>query len=110
MQWPAPMARKLRIEYPGAIYHAMSRGNHRDALLHVEQDWNRLPKSEPIKEVLAWWLRSRTTESCRWISDRLCMGHEADVSRAVRRVAEPRGRKVRSWKRKLLRSAAGQGG
>jgi len=24
------MARKLRIEYPGAIYHLMSRGNRRE--------------------------------------------------------------------------------
>ena len=32
------MARKLRIEYPGAIYHAMSRGNHGDAIFRAEED------------------------------------------------------------------------
>ena len=26
------MPRKLRIEYPGAVYHVMSRGDHREAV------------------------------------------------------------------------------
>jgi len=26
------MARKLRVEYPGAIYHLMSRGDHRELI------------------------------------------------------------------------------
>ena len=28
------MPRQLRIEYPGAIYHLMSRGDHREAIFH----------------------------------------------------------------------------
>src|SRR5580693_5908615 len=32
------MARKLRIEYPGAVYHVMNRGDRRDVLFKDEQD------------------------------------------------------------------------
>jgi REP element-mobilizing transposase RayT len=32
------MARKLRIEYPGAIYHVMNRGDRREAIFHDEWD------------------------------------------------------------------------
>jgi len=31
------MARKLRIEYPGAIYHVMNRGDRRDAIFHDDR-------------------------------------------------------------------------
>ena len=32
------MARKLRVEYPGAIYHVMSRGDRREAIFKDDQD------------------------------------------------------------------------
>ena len=32
------MARKLRVEYPGAVYHVMSRGNHRDRIVRNDGD------------------------------------------------------------------------
>jgi REP element-mobilizing transposase RayT len=32
------MARPLRIEFPGAVYHVTSRGNARDRIFHNEQD------------------------------------------------------------------------
>ena len=32
------MARPLRIEYPGAVYHVTSRGNARNDIFHTEQD------------------------------------------------------------------------
>jgi putative transposase len=32
------MARKLRVEYPGAIYHVMSRGDRREAIFRDDQD------------------------------------------------------------------------
>lgn len=34
------MARKLRVEYPGAIYHVMSRGDRREAIFRDDQDRN----------------------------------------------------------------------
>jgi REP element-mobilizing transposase RayT len=35
------MARKLRVQYPGAIYHAMNRGDHREAIFEDDQDRER---------------------------------------------------------------------
>jgi putative transposase len=33
-----PMARPLRIEYPGAIYHVLSRGDRREAIFRADAD------------------------------------------------------------------------
>jgi len=35
------MARPLRIEFPGAIYHVMSRGNARQEIFRDERDYGR---------------------------------------------------------------------
>jgi len=35
------MARKLRIEYPGAIYHVLNRGDHREPVFRDEHDRER---------------------------------------------------------------------
>jgi putative transposase len=35
------MARKIRIEYPGAIYHVMNRGDRREATFEDDQDRER---------------------------------------------------------------------
>lgn len=35
------MARKLRVEYPGAIYHVMNRGDHREPIFVDDQDRQR---------------------------------------------------------------------
>lgn len=32
------MARKLRVQYPGAIYHVMNRGDRRQAIFHDDKD------------------------------------------------------------------------
>src|SRR4051794_1443100 len=32
------MARKLRIQYPGAIYHVMTRGDHREPIFRDDKD------------------------------------------------------------------------
>ncbi len=37
----ASMARKLRVEYPGAVYHVMSRGDRREAIFADDQDRER---------------------------------------------------------------------
>ncbi len=35
------MARPLRVQFPGAIYHAMSRGNGRQKIFRDEPDYGR---------------------------------------------------------------------
>ena len=46
----------------------------------------RAPKNQRQKQALAWWLRQLTTVGRRWISQRLGMGEESGVTRAVRLV------------------------
>ena len=35
------MARQLRVEYPGAIYHVINRGDRREAIFHDDADRQR---------------------------------------------------------------------
>jgi len=49
------MARPLRIEFPGALYHVMSRGNERRAIMRDDVD----------RQKRIQWLR-RTVETCGW--------------------------------------------
>ena len=35
------MARRLRIQYAGAVYHVMSRGDRREAIFYDEEDRER---------------------------------------------------------------------
>ena len=66
------------------------------------------PKGLAEKQMLAWWLRGRTTMGRRWISERLGMGEESGVSRAVRKVQVGREDKLRTLKRRLLAEAGNQ--
>jgi REP-associated tyrosine transposase len=36
------MARKVRIQYPGALYHVMNRGDRREAIFEDDEDRHRL--------------------------------------------------------------------
>jgi len=35
------MARKLRVQYPGAIYHVLNRGDHRELIFRDDLDRQR---------------------------------------------------------------------
>ena len=49
------MARPLRIEFPGAIYHVMSRGNVRQTVFRDDTDYQRLIKGlETVVGRLGW--------------------------------------------------------
>jgi hypothetical protein len=61
------------------------------------------PKGMAEKQVLAWWLRQRTTVGRRWLSERLWMGEESGVSKAIRRVQESREGEVSRIKQRLLK-------
>ena len=51
------MARPLRIEFPGAIYHVMSRGNGRKRIFHDQCDYERFLKGlESAVMLFAWEL------------------------------------------------------
>jgi putative transposase len=55
------------------------------------------------KKVLAWWLRQRTTVGRRWISERLWMGEESGVSKAIVQVKESRDAKLNRLKHRLMK-------
>ena len=42
--YPFPMPRQVRIEYPGAIYHCMARGDRREAIVLDDEDRDRFRK------------------------------------------------------------------
>jgi putative transposase len=48
------MARKLRVHYPGAIYHVMNRGNRREPIFKDDQDRQRFLEAlgEPVAKTL----------------------------------------------------------
>ena len=41
------MARPIRIEYPGAVYHIITRGNNRQAVFRDDQDRRTYLRSSP---------------------------------------------------------------
>jgi hypothetical protein len=68
------LARQLRIQYEGAIYHLMSRGDRREEIFRDDVDRKRFLES------LARARRSETTMSLKWIARRLEMGSWTHVS------------------------------
>jgi hypothetical protein len=87
------MSRKLRIEYPGAMYHVMNRGDQRednfmgwaeDALLARR-------KGHGAKVRLARRLRQETTMSLKWIAQRLHMGSWTYVSNLLNEPPQTHG-------------------
>jgi len=54
-----PMARKLRVEYPGAVYDVMNRGDRREAIFRDDVDRRRfvstLGEGCGIITFIWWW-------------------------------------------------------
>ena len=59
-------------------------------------------KSDPRKQVIAWLVRTQTTVTNRWVSNELNMGHEMNVSKAVRLVEEGERKKALARLKKAL--------
>jgi len=38
------------------------------------------------KQVVTWWVRKQTMVSNRWLSERLCMGDEGNISKVIQAV------------------------
>jgi putative transposase len=73
------------------------------ALGMAEEDLVGTPKNLRQKQVLAWWLRQRTTVGRRWLSQRLCMGEESGVTRSVRMLKSTQDIGLARLKRQLLK-------
>ena len=105
------MARKPRIQFPGAIYQILScedRGwgdlkelnemgyeelvagwlrKHGKTQKHMDED----KKSAHWKIVLARELRKQTSATNPWIAHRLNMGHPSNVSRHINAIPKIKG-------------------
>jgi hypothetical protein len=80
------MAGKLRIDYGGAIYHVLNRGDRREPIFKTDRDHPPLPdtsaenyrktgwKGEAQKLKMTRGLRQETTMTLQWIANRLQMG------------------------------------
>jgi REP element-mobilizing transposase RayT len=73
------------------------------ALVVTKADLARGSKSMVEKQVLAWWLRQRTAVGRRWLSQRLWMGEESGVTRAVRNVKGTADVELKRAKQQLLK-------
>ncbi len=64
------MPRQVRIEYPGAIYHGMARGNRREAIVLDDEDRDRFRKLlEDLVQQIGWevfaWVLMTNHLPCR---------------------------------------------
>ncbi len=91
------MSRKPRIEFAGAIYHVISRGNYRKDLFTVGDSGVSFEKAllevcertgwklhAEWKQSIAVELRRNCPASNPWIAGRLNMGHPSNISWALR--------------------------
>ena len=82
------MPRPLRIQFPGAIYHLMNRGDCREPIPRRtwwnEEELKKRPKGDAGKAELARLLRRQTPVSRQWIADRLHIGSASYVSHLVK--------------------------
>ena|SRR6266480_4193067 len=99
------MARKLRVQYPGAIYHVMNRGDRREPIFKDDadeqkterlgvgklkkrgwtgQDLERHRKTDAVKVEMAARLRAETVMTMDWIGQRLRMGGRHTVANCLK--------------------------
>jgi putative transposase len=62
-----------------------------------------LPKGQPEKLVLAWWLYGQTTVPRRWVAEQLSLGYPTRVSQALSLVQSSRDPILRHLKEKLAK-------
>jgi hypothetical protein len=88
------MARRLRVEYPGAIYHVMNRGDRREPIFRdedaleelsrrAEDELKRRRKGDRENVKIAARLRRETTMTLKWIAERLYMGTWTNVANCL---------------------------
>lgn len=69
-----------------------------------------LPHNHPIKQGLAWLVKTHTTMTERWTIRQLGMGHRSNVGRAVAAYLEPEDPQRRAFKRTCLGCLSAEGG
>ena len=87
------MARKLRVEYAGAMDHVLIRGDRRKRIIAKElkrgrwqeADFKTRPKGDPVKVALAARSRAETTMTVGRIAERPVMGTRGYLHRLLYR-------------------------
>ena len=92
------MARKLRVEYPGAVDPLMNRGGHREEIFRDEPGRERLgaalaerAKGDPEKWAVAVRLRAETAMTVQWIAGRLQRGAPGYLNHLLYRERHEKG-------------------
>ena len=67
------MARQRRVEFDGALYHVMARGDRRDPIVLTDDD----------KVMLAELIASQTSVPLDWLCENLDMGSRSHCSRLI---------------------------
>ena len=96
----ASMPRKLRVEYPGAIYHVMSRANGKGNIFvnDAEGELKARAKCDPAKLALAARLRRETTLGLSWMAERLHLGTRKSFSAKLHRWRKANEKETKSAK------------
>ncbi len=66
----------------------------------VRELWGR-KQTDPVKQAVAWWVKSRSIVSDEWVSAKLEMGSRTNIHRAVQAYRAPRDATRRKLKAKL---------
>jgi hypothetical protein len=90
------MARKLRVEYCGAMYHVLNRGDRREPIFQTERDRTLFLDTLAETSRKTGWqgdaqklkparrLRPETTMTLQWIASRLHMGAAGSLANLLR--------------------------
>ena len=92
------MARKLRVESPGAVDPLMNRGDHREEILRGDPDRERLGAAlaertpgDPEKWAEAVRLRVETAMTVKWIAGRFQRGAPGYLNHRLYRERHEKG-------------------
>ena len=96
------MARKLRLEFPGAIYHVINRGNYRSWIFQPAKTRaaaRDATKSADWKVAVAAWLQVQTDTSNRWAATALNLGEPSAASRNLTAFFRNAPERNQCWRR-----------
>ncbi|HEX7506702.1 MAG TPA: hypothetical protein VF550_08005, partial [Polyangia bacterium] len=82
------MARKLRIQYPGAIYHVMNRGDHQE-LIFSDEDDRSLFEFSALMEARR---QAEQEQEFKPLPRGWCVGSEAFRAEILQYIEEQRGK------------------
>ncbi len=75
-----------------------------EALRLTEDVLDALPKGCPEKQVLVWFIHTRTSVPNDWLCQQLHCGHAGNVSKYAKAVAVAKDKRAETLKRRILKS------